>query len=169
MMKFITPVIAFLVAALMIGAWLYIYFDITASAAEIASYQDQVATVASRDAFLRSADDFVAQTSAEQRESIGYLTPAEDTASSIVLIEDAGRKAKVVGAVQSATIVPTGSAHHETLEVVVTARGTFAAHGRFIALLEALPRASMVTSVHMEASDNGWVGTYTVSFVKLKL
>lgn len=168
MMRFISPVLA-LVFLLAAGAvWTYVYLDIVASAALVATARDEVTALAARDAYAKSAAQFVAQTATEQAAVEAFIIPVDGTAEAIELIEAAGRDAKVDASVVSATVATLDVSAHERLDVSVTARGGFPAVARFGTMLEMLPRGATLKSARLESAEKGWLGTYTVSFVKKK-
>ncbi len=168
MMRCLTLIGALIFALAGAGVSVALYLDINASAVIIARSAEEVAAVSARDAFAKTAATFVAETATEQAAAALFVTGSDDTAGAIELIEEAGNTARVDASVTAATIAPTDSVHHERLDVVVTARGSFVALGRFASILESLPRAAYVRSASLEAEDGGWLGTYIVSFVKRK-
>lgn len=168
MKYFFAPIGALVFLCLAVAGFVYLYFDIHASASVISVAREEIATIAARDTYSKAAAQFLAQTSAERSAVLSFETAAEDTAGAIELIEEAARVAKVNATVSSATIVPLEEPHHERLDVVVSADGAFIAQARFGTVLESLPRGSYVKDMRIEASERGWFGTYTISFIKLK-
>ena len=168
MTRYIPPVLATLFLLASIGACIFVYYDIQQSVTLIGSARDQISSIAARDTFAKTAAQFLAQTSAERAAIQLFETPPEGTASAIELVEEAAKIAKVTATVGSATLKPTTGAHHEQLDLTVSANGTFAGIARFATVLESLPRGSYVSSARAEATDKGWFGTFVVSFIKIK-
>lgn len=167
MTRFISPALALLFFIATIGAYVYVYLDITASAATISTAQSEIAANASKDAFAKSAELFLANTTAERAAAGSYVTAQDDTASAIELVEAAGKSAKVTTSVSSAAINSIAKKRfHEELAVSASATGPFTALARFGTVLELLPRASFIKDVHMEALDKGWHASFTVAFIK---
>ena len=166
-MRFLLPVVFLVVALLAFGGAYYLYTDITASAALIQDSRDQVAAISARDTFARTAAQFLAETSAERSAVHFFVIPQDGTAQAIELVEAAAKLAGVKAIVGSATLGPLGT-HHEQLDIAVSAEGTFAGQARFGTVLESLPRGATLKTVSFEATEKGWYGTYSISFVKQK-
>jgi hypothetical protein len=167
MMRYVTPVIALLLALVSFGGAYYLYADIEKSAVLIETSHDQVAAITARDTFAKSAAAFLAETTAERNAIQFFLIPSDGTALAIELVEAAGKLAGVKASVGSATIGSLG-AQHERLDISVSAEGTYAGLARFATVLESLPRASTLKQVDISQTEKGWYGTYAVTFVKLK-
>lgn len=167
-MRYFAPIIAVVYMSAALGLCVWLDYDIKQSAALIGSARDQVAAIAARDTFAKTAAQFLAQTSAERSAIQFFLTPAEGTASAIELVEDAAAIAKVSASVGSASLVPLSQPHHERLDIAASADSTFAGAARFATVLESLPRASYLKEVRLESTDKGWYGTYVVAFIKVK-
>jgi hypothetical protein len=167
MTRFIAPVVTILIALFMFGGGYYLYTDIEKSALIIKEARDQIAAISARDTFARNAAQFLAETSAERSAVQFFVIPQDGTAQAIELVEASAKLAGVKAIVGSATISPQG-AHHERLDISVSAEGTFAGQARFGTVLESLPRGASVKTVTLHATEKGWYGTYTLSFVKQK-
>lgn len=168
MIRFLTPVLALALLFAVGAAWTYVYVDIQSTALDVIVARDEVAAITARDEAAKAAAQFVAQTEAEQAAVETFIIPADATAEAIELIESVGRTAKVGATVTSATVVSIDSPTHERLDLLVTARGGFPAVARFGTMLEMLPRGATLRSARLESASQGWLGTYTVSFVKKK-
>ena len=168
MMKFIAPILAVLFLIASIGGYWYVYTDIQASAELVSHSRDQIAEIAARDAFAKAAAKFITETAADRLAVESFEIQPADTAGAIELVEDAAKVAKVTATVASANILALPEDHHERLDIVVSADGSFVGQARFATVLESLPRGAVVRAAHLEATDKGWYGTYTVSFIKIK-
>lgn len=166
-MRFITPAITFIAALLLFGGAYYLYTDIEKSAAVIKTGRDQIAVISARDTFARAAAQFLAETSAERAAVQFFVIPQDGTAQAIELVEASAKLAGVKAVVGSATLSPQG-AHHERLDISVSAEGTFSGQARFGTVLESLPRGASLKTATLRATEKGWYGTYLISFVKLK-
>jgi hypothetical protein len=166
-MKIVSPLLACLAAALTFAVCAYLYYDIGVSAVQIKESRDTIATISARDTFAKAAAQFLAETTAERNAVQFFITPADGTAQSIELVENAAKLAGVQASVGAATIAPLGT-YHERLTVTVSAEGTFAGQARFATVLESLPRGASLTDVTLSATQKGWFGTYIVSFIKQK-
>jgi len=167
MIRYILPVLSLVIALASFGGAYYIYTDIVTSAALIKESRDQVAAISARDTFVRTAAQFLAETAAERSAVHFFVIPQDGTAQAIELVEAAAKLAGVKASVGSASLASQG-AHHERIDMSVTAEGTFAGLARFGTVLESLPRASSLKAVTLDATDKGWYGLYTVTFVKQK-
>lgn len=167
-MRLAAPIFALIFLVLAFGAGAYLYYDIESSAALIGEARDQIAAVAARDTFAKTAAQFLAETSAERAAIQFFIIPAEGTAEAIELVEDAASVADVDATVGSARLTPLPESHYERLDITVSAEGTFAGMARFGTVLESLPKGATLTEVSLEATNRGWFGTFVVSFVKLK-
>lgn len=166
-MKIVSPLLACLAAVIAFGACAYLYYDVGVSAVEIKESRDKIAAISARDTFAKAAAQFLAETTAERNAVQFFITPAEGTAQSIELVENAAKLAGVKATVGAATILPLGS-FHERLIVTVSAEGTYAGQARFATVLESLPRGASLTDVSLSATEKGWFGTYIISFIKQK-
>lgn len=166
-MRFITPLATCIVALLLFGGAYYLYNDIQNSALLIKQARDQVAVVSARDTFARTAAQFLAETSVERSAVQFFVIPQDGTAQAIELVEAAAKLAGVKAVVGSAALSPLG-AHHERLDISVSAEGTFSGQARFGTVLESLPRGATLKTAALRATEKGWYGTYLVSFVKQK-
>ncbi len=167
-MRILAPLLGFVFMLAAAGAATYLYLDIQSSAAHIGNARDQIAAIAARDTFAKTAAQFLAETSAERAAIQFFLTPEEGTASAIELVERAADIAKVKAVVGSAKLTALPEPHHEQLDITVSAEGTFAGMARFGTVLESLPTGASVSEVRLEATDKGWLGTFVISFIKLK-
>lgn len=166
-MRFFTPVAAFLLVVLTYGAAYVLYSDIQKSALLIETSRDQVATITARDTFAKAAAQFLAETTAERNAIQFFLVPLDGTAQAIELVETAGKLAGVRATVGAASVEPLG-AHHERLDISVSAEGTFSGLARFATVLESLPRGSVLENISISETEKGWFGTYAVTFIKQK-
>lgn len=167
-MRYLSPILAVIFLLASMAACVYVYYDIQQNAVLIGSARDEIASIAARDTFAKTAAQFLAQTSAERSAIQLFETPVEGTATAIVLVEEAAKIAKVTGTVGAATLTPLSEPHHERLDVTVSAEGTFAGLARFVTVLESLPRGAYVREAKIEVTDKGWYGSFVVSFIKLK-
>lgn len=166
-MKYLAPLSALIIlAAGLFGTW-FLYAEILRSAALIKDSRDQLAAIAARDAFQRTAAQFLADTTAERNAIQFFVTPADGTAQAIELVEAAAKLAGVKANVGSADLSSLNS-HYERLTISVSAEGTYAGHARFATVLESLPRGATLESGTLGATERGWYGTYLISFIKLK-
>ena len=166
-MQIITPFVSLLVALASFGGVYFVYQDVVASAAEIQEARDQLAALSARDTFARNAAQFLAETAAERSAVRTFVISEDGTAQAIELVEAAALLSGVQANVGSATLSPQGT-HHERLEVTASAEGTYTGLARFATVLESLPRAAVLKSVDLSATEKGWYGTFIVSFVKQK-
>lgn len=168
MTRILSPLVGFTFMLAAVGSAFYLYFDIQSSAAHIGDARDQIAAIAARDTFAKTAAQFLAETSAERAAIQFFLTPKEGTANAIELVERAADIAKVKAVVGSAKFTALPEAYHERLDITVSAEGTFAGMARLATVLESLPIGSFMSEVRLEATDKGWLGTFVISFIKLK-
>lgn len=162
----IRPVLALVCLLLALAASGYLYMDIRDSIVRIKTAQDQVAALSARDSFAKNAAQFLAETAPERSAVQFFLTQADGTADAIALVEDAARVAGVKAIIDRATIEPIPETGFEYLNVVVSAEGTFPGMARFGTVLESLPTGAALTDTRLEVTESGWLGIFTVRFIK---
>ena len=167
MTQLISPLIALVLTVLSFGGAYYLYYDVGTSAALIKESHDQLAAITARDAFAKTAAQFLAETTVERNAVQFFLIPQDGTAQAIELVEAAGKLAGVKATVGDVSLAPQGT-YHERVLVSVSAEGTYAGLARFATVLESLPRGATLQEVAIHATERGWYGTYTVGLIKQK-
>lgn len=168
-MSFVKPIIAFIFLCGSLGALAFVYLDIQSSAAAIVAARNEIAAVGARDNFAKAAAQFLLDVSKERASIESLVVGKDQTATAIVLVEEAAKLAGVDASIASAAVGPTQAKHLQALTVVVSAEGSLRAHANFSTVLESLPKGAYLKSATLEAADKGWFGTYTVVFVTREL
>lgn len=158
--------VAFLFVA--VAAFVWVSYDILQSSERVTEARTKAQEITARDAFAKSAAAFIADTATERATLGSFVIAPDETARAIEQVERVAKTMKLDTNIDSATIAPLDAAHHESLNLGVTARGPFVGLVRFGTVLESLPFVVQVKAVRFESADKGWIGTYTVQFLKSK-
>lgn len=168
-MRQYTPLIVSVCAALLAvgGVW-YMARDIHANTNHISEIKGLLAELSDRDLRARLMQESLERVRPLKASLDAYIVGADDVVLAIELIESVARREGVRVSLSSVTVVANDEwEHHEGLEVILTATGTFPTMTAFSSALEVLPRAARVREVMLEASAEGaWFGRFTVIFVK---
>ncbi len=160
----ITAVVIFL---MMLGAFIFINYEVRRSIAAIATARVDIVKEEARGADAQITKEFLDRTVAERTQVETYFIGVDGTADALSLVEQLARASKVEARVTAADITRTASAFHEELTVSLAIRGEFNNVLNLVTMLESLPRASYVRNVALEASAGGtWSGSVVVVFIK---
>ena len=96
-----------------------------------------------------------------------FVLQPDGAPRALELMARAAARAKVQASVGDLRVTPVSDGLQQ-LTATISAEGSFAAHARFLAALNALPTASALSSLSLEATESGWYGMYTISFVQIR-
>lgn len=169
-MKFMPAIISLLVFIGLASGYVFLVSSIQADINTAASFLERVESLTKRDALARSMQVFLNDTSDKRQGLEPYIAGAGDVVSVIELVESTARSEGVDISISNvSTSQQDGWRQHESIEVTFSVSGTFGRIASFTAFLEALPIASRLSGVSLEASGEGeWFGTYAVLFAKEK-
>jgi hypothetical protein len=156
-----------LFSAAAFGYW-YLNTEIGKYAALIAASQTNNQSASAREAFNRSANEFLFETSSVRAEASAFVAQDADFVSVIETVEAAARREGVAVEVGSVNVSAGGLKSHELVALTLSAKGGFTDVVAFVSALEALPFASRVNAVSLELSEKGWFARATLEFVKRK-
>ncbi|MES2014655.1 MAG: hypothetical protein V4437_02465 [Patescibacteria group bacterium] len=169
MKKFTTLIVSLLLLGVAITLFVFLVTRITTFTTVIAKAKESSAAADMRDTALQNASALIADTAPARAELATFIVQNSDSIRIIDAVESAAKREKVTATIGSVTVLPTKWQYHEPVQVIVSARGSFATLARFAAALEALPEASRIENISLEASTNhSWFGRFTIDFVKEK-
>lgn len=153
-----------------VGIFSFVWYDIQKNTAHISEVHSALSAVSERDESARSMEMFLEHVRPLKESLDAHVIGDDDVVAAIELIEQTARRDEVRLSLSAVTIVEEKEwAHHEGIEVTLSAVGPFARVVSFAAALESLPLASRVMRASLEASTGGnWFGSFTVFFVKEK-
>ena len=169
MKHLVAPILSCIVLAVAIIGFAFVMLQIGTFGTTIAKAKESERIASLRDQALQSASAFLNDTASDRAELENFVVKNSNSVSFITAIEDAGLREKVIANIGSINLPSTEWKYHEPVQVVVTARGSFAALSQFATALESLPVGSRLLTMSIEASANHtWFGTFTLDFVKEK-
>lgn len=111
---------------------------------------------------------FISETATSRAEFENFIVKDADVVKLVEAVETAAKRERVSANIVSVNVVPGSWKYHESLQMNIAGKGSFAALSAFLSDVEALPLASRLDNATFTAADAGWLGTFTVEFVKGK-
>ena len=169
MKHFTTTVTTFFLLTAVALGYGYFTLQIEHFIHSIAILKGSALTAEEQDKTAREMNVFLSAVADESHELQTFVVRDAESLRIINAIENAAKNAQVDTTIASVSVLQSGWTYHDRVEVIVSTRASFDAVAHFAALLEAMPTASLVEQVSLEASANHtWRGTYTVDFIKEK-
>lgn len=165
---FLPLIVAMLIFAACVTAYGVMYTRIASGIDRIGVVLANTEALSARDALVRSQQLFLEDTT-EAREVLStFVLDDSQVVDAIEIVEDTARSNGTEFVISTVNTVGGSWESHEGIEINFSARGSFSALANTIATLEALPIAARLERGSLEASTDGWLGTFTVTFVKEK-
>lgn len=170
MKKILPLIIACLTLILLAFGYAFMYRQVADGVQRASVALGQVDTLSERDALVRSQEVFLEHAATELAAVNTYVADDADVVALIETIEDTARREGVSVTISSVDTTDEGGwGFHEGVIIRFSSAGTFGNMARFIAALEALPRASTLQNAALEVSSGGtWFASLSVMFVKVK-